>query len=185
LDRGLNKIGQPESKNATTGSPDVKKGGSIKRKSKKRLLSAAFSLPLQTLHENTPLSDSSRPDTDFGFNPAKKSNQPKIAFKNPKAKKVERVAKPIKNGTEVVKKRLTAADISGPTVISTDAISHINTVKMSLNPARVHEQMPKKKTGFSGKVKFWTTKMTQKEKIAAEISDQHRRDQEYISLRGK
>ena len=63
-----------------------------------------------------------------------------------------RVAKPIK--TEVAKKRLTAADISGPTVISTDAISHINTVKMSLNPTRVHEQMPKKKTGFSGKGKI-------------------------------
>ncbi|CAG5109606.1 Oidioi.mRNA.OKI2018_I69.chr2.g4126.t1.cds [Oikopleura dioica] len=188
LDRGLNKIGDPQplpAKNtgSSASSTDLKKGGSIKRKSKKRLLSAAFSLPLQTLHEE--ISDASRPDADFGFfNPAKKNQSSKISVKTPKAKKTERVAKAIK--TEPQKKRLTAADISGPTVISTDAISHINTVKMSLNPTpRVQEQMPKKKTGFSGKVKFWTTKMTQKEKIAAEISDQHRRDQEYLSLRGK
>lgn len=36
------------------------------------MITAAFSLPLQTLHENRPLADSQRPDEDFGFNPAKK-----------------------------------------------------------------------------------------------------------------
>mgnify|MGYP000537690559 CR=1 FL=1 len=70
LDRGLNRIGQGKTRFFKNPVKDLKP--------KKRLITAAFSLPLQTLHENRPLTDAHRPDEDFGFNPAKKTNKTSV-----------------------------------------------------------------------------------------------------------
>ena len=72
------------------------------QKSKKRLITTAFSLPLQTLPENRPLNDWSRPDEDFGFNPTKKkvSNSARTTLQAKKAP----ISKPIR-----ATKRLTGA----------------------------------------------------------------------------
>lgn len=70
LDRGLNEITsistigpRPYSSTVSNTSHQPVR----KPVQKKRMVAASFSAPLQTLHENLPLSDANRPDEDFGF----------------------------------------------------------------------------------------------------------------------
>ena len=91
LDRGLNEITsistigpRPYSSTVSNTSHQPVR----KPVQKKRMVAASFSVPLQTLHENLPLSDANRPDEDFGFDskmfhPVRKESK-KVKILNPK-----------------------------------------------------------------------------------------------------
>ena len=154
MDRGLNKVGiDPRFIFKGVGRPKKE------QKSKKRLITTAFSLPLQTLPENRPLNDWSRPDEDFGFNPSKKkvSNSARTilqAKKAPISKPLRASKKLISNqtgsnqaptGNKRIEKveRLERPEISAPTQVSS--------YKVPFTPKQ--PQKPQK-TSLAGKGKY-------------------------------
>merc|ERR1712113_976236 len=156
---------------------------------------------LQTLHENLPLSDANRPDEDFGFDSKMlRKESKKVKIQNPKKSdskppkhstttKTATIAKPSTvNKSGEKRLNLRKIDISAPIPITENqppantinpadrsqvlTEKNISSMKIEIQPVK------KQKSNLANKVRYWTLKLSMKDRIAKEMTDQSNKEDE-------
>lgn len=150
----------------------------------KRTVKTSFSVPLQTLHEQ-------HEEQEFGFakiklasqqsakprQPLKESNSTKKSAKRKEVRKIDISAPiPIENQPPIAMRSLNLKMAAvGEAAVNNSKPAQVSTIKINMQPV-------KRSKSFAHKVKFWTLKLSMKDKIAREMNDQTYKEDEYCKI---